>query len=44
MTSGKRKIGIDPLSVSFSDQKEKVVQALQQLSVLEKLVSENCGI
>lgn len=35
---------LDPLSVSFSDQKDKVVQALQQLSILEKLVAENDGI
>jgi len=35
---------LDPLSVSFSDQKEKVEHALQQLTVLEKLVAENGGI
>jgi hypothetical protein len=35
---------VDPLSVSFSQQQEKVVQALQYLSLLEKLVSSNGGI
>ncbi len=35
---------VDPLSIPFSDQKEKVVQALKLLSVLEKLVAENGGI
>lgn len=35
---------LDPLSVSFSEQKEKAEQALQQLSLLEKLVVENDGI
>lgn len=35
---------LDPLSVSFTGQKEKVEQALQQLSVLKKLVAENDGI
>ena len=35
---------LNPLSVSFSEQKEEVTQALQQLSVLEKLVVENGGI
>lgn len=35
---------IEPLSISFSDQKEKVKQALRNLSILEKLVSANGGI
>lgn len=35
---------VDPLSVTFSEQKEKVMEALRQLSILEKLVSENGGI
>lgn len=35
---------VDPLTISFADQKEKVMQALQNLSILEKLVSANGGI
>ncbi len=35
---------IDPLSISFSEQKETVIKALQKLSVLEKLVAANGGI
>jgi hypothetical protein len=35
---------IEPLSISFSDQKEKVKQALQNLCILEKLVSTNGSI
>lgn len=35
---------VDPLTVSFSDQREKVRTALQNLSMLEKLVSENSNI
>ena len=35
---------VDPLSVSFSEQIDKVTEALQQLSVLAKLVATNDGI
>jgi len=35
---------IEPLSTSFSDQKEIVKQALQNLSIFESLVSTNRGI
>ena len=35
---------VDPLSISFSEQLGKIKQALKNLSLLEKLVSENGGI
>lgn len=35
---------VDPLTVSFLEQQDKVEQALQSLVLLEKLVSENGGI
>ena len=35
---------LDPLAVSFSEQQDKIKQALQNLALLEKLVSENGGI
>ena len=35
---------VDPLSISFSEQLEKIRPALQNLLTLEKLVSANDGI
>ena len=35
---------VDPLAVSFTEQQEKIEQALHNLALLEKLVSENGGI